>query len=204
MATSAAQIAANRGNAKRSTGPRTEEGKHASSSNSITTGLTATKIFFRPDEQSDFMELQSDLLEAFKPDGTPQTHFFDLLLHAAWNIRRCFLLESRIQDEALAKGLDDALLDNELSVKLDRVYRYKKMHESTHRRAMAGLRELQTEEVWRRDKGQFQDESILVDTTKVQLKACQSDSIQERTKLDVLRQQIESFIAPPSLPHQRR
>ena len=204
MATSAVQIAANRGNAQNSTGPRTEEGKRVSSMNALTTGLTAASIFVRPDEEPDFVEFRSSLKAELQPEGATQNHHFTLILHAAWNIRRCLLLETQIQHEALSKGLDDALLDDELVRKLDRVYRYRKTHESTHRRASASLRQLQSEQLWRRENQELQEESILTDTKNVLGRLRHDNAVEQRANLDVLRQHIESFIAPPPLPRGTR
>jgi hypothetical protein len=204
MATSAVQIQANRSNAQLSTGPRSDEGKRASSSNSTTSGLTSAKIFFRPDEQAEFDTFKSGLSAEFKPDGLTQCNLFDLILHAAWNLRRCYLLETHIQNEAISKGLDDALLDDELARKLDRIYRYRKMHESSHRRAMGDLRKLQTEQLWRQENQECQEESILTDTKNVVSRLRNDNAVEQRANLDVLRQHIESFIAPPPLAHHRQ
>jgi hypothetical protein len=204
MATSAVQIQANRANAQLSTGPRSDEGKRASSSNSTTSGLTSAKIFVRPDEQAEFDTFKSGLSAEFQPDGVTQCSLFDLILHAAWNLRRCYLLETHIQNEAISKGLADALLDDELARKLDRIYRYRKMHESSHRRAMADLRKLQTEQFWRQENQECEEESILTDTKNVISRLRNDNAVEQRANLDAFRQQIESFIAPPPLPHHRR
>ena len=45
--TSQKQIEANKANAKKSTGPKTEAGKLRSSMNAVTHGLTATSILIR-------------------------------------------------------------------------------------------------------------------------------------------------------------
>jgi hypothetical protein len=137
-----------------------------------------------------------------KPVGETQTHHFQLILHAQWNLQRCFELEAHIQNEAFSKRLADALLDDELARKLDRIYRYKKMHESSHRRASAELRHLQTECLWRKNSEQNPGkdaESILVDTAKVTIKQNHSKALKQRASLDAFRQQIEAFIAPPPL-----
>ena len=48
----------------------------------------------------------------------------------------------------------------------DRIYRYRKMHESSKRRAMAELRQLQTEQLWRREIDQEPDcASFIADTS---------------------------------------
>jgi hypothetical protein len=85
MAASAAQITANRANALLSTGPRTEEGKLASSSNSTSTGLTAAKIFVRPDEQDEFDAFEAGLRTELRPDGHTQQHILNRILHAAFS-----------------------------------------------------------------------------------------------------------------------
>ena len=41
------------------------------------------------------------------------------------------------------------------------------MHESSYRRAVAELRVLQTEQLWRRENEELQDEPVLANTAKV-------------------------------------
>jgi hypothetical protein len=190
---SPAQVIANRANALQSTGPRTEEGKRSCAANAVTSGLTAVQLFIRPDELPTFTQLKSDLLAELKPLGTTQNLLFDRILHAAWNLRRCDQLELKIQEEAFAKNLDDALLDDELTRKLDRIYRYKKMHESSHRRAMADLRQLQTEAVWRRESRELPEESILVNTAQVATRLGHLSAVDQRA----------SLAPPPLSPSQR-
>src|SRR5450432_3497915 len=194
---SAARIEANRANAQHSTGPRTEQGKLASSANATTTGLTAAKIFVRPEEQDEFNCFQANLESEIQPDGATQATLFDLILHAAWNLRRCFELESKIQSEAISKGLTDALLDDDLSGKLDRIYRYKKMHESSHRRAIADLRKLQTEQLWRNESQQCIDESILADTAQVAAQVGANERAKKKANEAMILEQMEAFCAPP-------
>src|SRR5579862_8004792 len=66
MAT-AAQIAANRANARRSTGPRTPEGKAASSRNALTHGATASDTYL------------ADFRAHFQPIGVLEAHLVDQL-----------------------------------------------------------------------------------------------------------------------------
>ena len=189
-----AQVTANRANAQLSTGPRTEEGKQASAANAITTGLTSAQIFVRPEEEEVFEAFDDAMVAEFKPEGVNQDHLFTIILHAAWNIRRCYTLETEIQNEAISQGLADALLDDCLSLKLDRIYRYKKMHESSHRRALAELRRQQTEHILRREHSELQEESILVNTgsilTALRTAAAHDEALQyrqtERTMLDYI------------------
>lgn len=201
---SAAQAIANRANALHSTGPRTEQGKRASSTNALTSGLTASKFFIRPDEQLEFDQFKSALQTELKPDGTLQSILFDRVLHAAWNLRRCDELEYKVQQEAHAKNLDDALADDELARKLDRIYRYKKMHESSQRRATSDLRQLQTEALWRRANKEPAKVSVLAGTAQITARLGRLNAVDQKANLDFLRQHIEAYIAPPPLDPNRR
>jgi hypothetical protein len=69
-----------------------------------------------------------------------------------WNIQRCTQLEAHLQEEAAAAGIADAMLDDQLSRKIDRLWRYKRMHESTLRQATSDFRKLKTEEFFRNEK----------------------------------------------------
>jgi hypothetical protein len=176
MSTTAKQLEANRANAQHSTGPRTEEGKQASSGNAITTGLTATRIFVAPEDGDAFEAMKDNLTAELAPRGELQLALFATILHATWNAQRCISLESSLQSEARSKGFEDALFNDELARKLDRVYRYKRTHESTQRKSIAELRKLQNEEFYRNNPsiaGTVEEApSVLVDTcvTKVAIK----------------------------------
>ena len=158
------------------------------------------QIFVRPDEKADFDAFESNLIAELKPAGQLQCHIFDQLLHAAWNIRRCFALEAEIQNEAIAKGILDALLDDELARKLDRVYRYKKTHEATQRAALKELRQLQTEDLFRRTVNQFEEESALPPTSQVLDKVHRAIANHRKAALDKTKAKVESFITAPFTP----
>lgn len=150
-ATSQARIDANRANAQLSTGPKTEEGKQKSSANAVVYGFTAAKLYIRPEEQEIFNVLATELRFELTPDGVTEHLYFDQILHASWNIQRCTIVEAELQTQAGAGGLLDAALsdDEALIKKLDRIYRYKRMHESALARATKELRSIQSERVHR-------------------------------------------------------
>ena len=70
MVATAAQIAANRANARRSTGPRTPEGKAAVAGNAITHGLRAKKHLLYFERYADFDRICRDLTAEWLP-ATP-------------------------------------------------------------------------------------------------------------------------------------
>src|ERR1022692_661146 len=81
-----AQINANRENAKKSTGPRTAEGKAASSRNRLLHGLRANKHILLDEDPEEFLFLLDDHLDRFQPVGASEEN---LVLRFAPN--RCRL-----------------------------------------------------------------------------------------------------------------
>ncbi len=134
-----AQILANQSNAQLSTGPRTVEGKAASARNARTHGLTAREVVIHPGEQPDFDQLLEDLTDELAPQGALEKLTFNNLVHAAWNQRRCRLLEA----DLAAKGLDP-LVDPEAEAESARIGRYAARAERSYYRALRELRTLQT------------------------------------------------------------
>ena len=57
------QIAANRANARKSTGPRTEAGKRRAKRNALTHGLTTKDTVLITENWRDFAHLRDDLIE---------------------------------------------------------------------------------------------------------------------------------------------
>jgi hypothetical protein len=195
--TTQAQIDANRANAQLSTGPKSEEGKRASSSNAIKSGLTGSRLYIRAGEQTEFDELQRLLTEQLQPSGILQCQFFDLILHASWNIHRCMALEANLQSETT---LEDAMLDDGLARKIDRLWRYKKMHESTLRQATAEFRKLKTEEFFRTESQIPKGQSVLADTQKVTVARARMTATETRQRASELRAALDAKFKPIVLP----
>src|SRR5205085_8208049 len=93
MATTA-QILANRENSKLSTGPRTSEGKAASSANAITHGLSAADPVLPHEDRNQF----NALLERYQSDFAPTTAHEEFLVSqmagARWKLDRIERIES--------------------------------------------------------------------------------------------------------------
>ena len=143
MAT-AAQVSANRENAQKSTGPRTEEGKARSSKNATKHGFNSKEFIVADNQQEEFASLSESLRKQVSPLGALEQEVFTQLLHAAWNLRRVRRLEAE-----LAGGDIDPLADASLDGLLDRLARYHARFERTFYRAMKELRTLQTNSVIR-------------------------------------------------------
>src|ERR1039458_5143886 len=74
-----AQIAANRQNAQKSTGPRTPEGKAVSSQNAFQSGLDADSQFCYGEDRADFYRLQVEYFTRFSPQSPEERFHVDTL-----------------------------------------------------------------------------------------------------------------------------
>jgi hypothetical protein len=168
------------------------------SENAIRSGLTSAKLFVRAAEQAEFDELLQLLTDQLKPGGIMQCQYFDLILHASWNIRRCMHLEANLQLDALENN--DVMLDDELSRKLDRILRYKKMHEATLRQSTAEFRKLKTEEFSRVENQVPIGQSVLADTQKVLAAKARTTAAESRMRVTEIRQALDKKFKPIVLP----
>jgi hypothetical protein len=97
MAT-AAQVLANRANAQNSTGPKTAEGKQASSANSTKFGLFSAKNCVRPDEHEEYEAMCAGLLTTLNPVGHLEEMLAADIVRAAWRLRRCTVAEAELEE----------------------------------------------------------------------------------------------------------
>ena len=83
---------ANRMNSKRSTGPRTQRGKHTAKYNALTLGLFATHVVIPvcdgDDSDAEFQALLSGLHQQFQPEGTFEEWFVFKIAECMWRLRR--------------------------------------------------------------------------------------------------------------------
>ncbi len=94
------QAEANRQNAKKSTGPRTPEGKAASSRNGLTHGLSGDKHFILEGEDPEaFLRLLQDLHDHLRPVGDSEDLAVQRIAAAQWRLDRAFALETGIYRE---------------------------------------------------------------------------------------------------------
>jgi hypothetical protein len=92
-----ARIDANRENAKKSTGPRTPEGKAASSRNRLVHGLRANKhILIGDDNPADFLLLLQSLDATFRPVGEGEEMLVTQIAHDQWRLERALPMEAAI------------------------------------------------------------------------------------------------------------
>jgi len=93
---SRAQIAANRRNAQKSTGPRTGEGKCASRFNALKTGIDAKAEVLPNESAEDLAALIREYYERFHPSAPEERCLVDALVTSDWQIRRLRKAEAEL------------------------------------------------------------------------------------------------------------
>ncbi len=102
-----AQIAANRKNAKKSTGPKTAQGKAAASKNAVKHGFFARDDVVRDEKQEDFDLYREEMLAEMGPVGVMETTLAERIVNLAWRLRRA----EKMQDQALEMQMRTDMLD---------------------------------------------------------------------------------------------
>jgi hypothetical protein len=91
------KLAANRRNAQRSTGPRTERGKNTSKFNAVITGLFAKHVVIPlcdgEGSEEQFAQLLADLKQEFRPEGPLEELYVEKLAKSMWRFRRATCAE---------------------------------------------------------------------------------------------------------------
>ena len=101
------KIEANRRNAQRSTGPKTQAGKAASSRNATRHGLAGNSIVVLPTEDPDDLDqLTATITAEFKPAGDTEEFFVHQMIAARWKLLRIQRLEAGAYDEIFEAETD--------------------------------------------------------------------------------------------------
>lgn len=140
---SPAQIAANRQNALKSTGPRTPEGKAKVRLNSLVHGLRTQDVVLAGEDQQAFDELRRSFLEKYRPQDPDELYCVDKMIASYWRSRRipkieAELFSNRISGMAVAFTQDASAWDG-----FARLTRYESSLDRIFYRALNQLRELQ-------------------------------------------------------------
>src|SRR4051794_30410073 len=110
-----AQLAANRANAQRSTGPRSVEGKSVSRFNALKHGADATSITLPGEDPAAYQAL-ADAYDAQHRPADPTTRFLiDSMIRADWQKQRLQSLEADLIRKMLAETPGASLIDVMLS-----------------------------------------------------------------------------------------
>jgi hypothetical protein len=110
---SAAQVRANRANAKKSTGPRTEAGKEKASRNAVRHGLLAREAVVPGEDPEEFESYRQWMLAELAPAGPVEAVLAERVVGLSWRLRRA----ERLQNAAFAEldnGTPTPLLEAQL------------------------------------------------------------------------------------------
>ena len=88
------QVRANRENARRSTGPRTEEGKAVVRMNAVRHGLLSSKARHSDEDKKVFESFRERLYMGLQPEGGLEELLADMVCASAWRLRRLMSVEA--------------------------------------------------------------------------------------------------------------
>ncbi len=145
-----AQLAANRANAQKSTGPRSAEGKSASRFNALRHGADAASTVIPGEDPAEYQALAAEYRSEFRPDRPSERFHVETMLRADWQKRRLQRVESdlfrTLLSEAEGESLAAAFLSASPAAKLlARIQRQIAAFERTWHRAHAELRRTRQE-----------------------------------------------------------
>jgi hypothetical protein len=110
------QIEANRQNAQKSTGPKTEEGRAAVRLNGLKHGLTAQTLVLPGENEADFQDLLNSYTAEHEPVTPTENALVTQLVMATWRMRRLYHMEAgyyayklkALSDTGTRHNLDDS------------------------------------------------------------------------------------------------
>jgi hypothetical protein len=97
------QLAANRANAQKSTGPTSDTGKSVSKYNSLSHGLTCFMICLPGEDKEMYEEIRAEYHEYFQPDNIVVRGMVDDLAATRWRILRIARAENGLVREQMAR-----------------------------------------------------------------------------------------------------
>ncbi len=119
------QVAANRLNAQRSTGPRTPAGKTRVSMNATKHGFTARDVVLPGEDPADFEHFRAGILASLDPHGALENFFAEKIADDAWRLTRVRRFEAALYrrgcEELLVKQAEELVAQYESTAK-DRLF----------------------------------------------------------------------------------
>ncbi len=103
------QIHANRQNAQKSTGPRTQKGKEIVAQNALKHGLSARHDVVITENQEDFDLHRDSLLDELAPQGPMESMLADRIVSLSWRLKRADLIQNQTFDAMHEKNTTNPL-----------------------------------------------------------------------------------------------
>ncbi|CAN5462202.1 hypothetical protein BH09PLA1_BH09PLA1_28420 [soil metagenome] len=119
MRVSPTRLAANRRNARKSTGPRTAAGKHRSSRNAVSHGIFCNDLVLDGESQELFDQLRNNLLMELSPQTLVELMICDRIVTAQWKLRRLNTVEMMTHETNAQRTVIDSIHDSDTLQKID-------------------------------------------------------------------------------------
>jgi hypothetical protein len=184
-----AQIHANQANAQHSTGPKTEQGKAASSRNNFRHGFTGAFHLLPTENQSQFAGLLESLRNEHKPATITEAMLVETMAQSFWLVQRAIafqnecLAQAPLLPEERDRRLDEPAALSEAKTKELALYlRYQTTHQRAFHRSLNDLLKLRAE----KRKAEIGFESQKQKQALIELRQSAENRRQERHKWDVL------------------
>jgi hypothetical protein len=98
-----AQTKANRENAQKSTGPRTEEGKAVVSQNAVKHGLFAAEAVITGENPADYQAYHDQFLAELAPYGMIEIMLAERIVSLAWRLQRAERMQNQVIDDMIGR-----------------------------------------------------------------------------------------------------
>jgi hypothetical protein len=143
---SAKQRAANERNAQKSTGPKTPEGKTASSLNNLRHGLRSENILLPGEDASVRAVLTESYYHQFKPVGPVEHRHVERLIAIDWRMRRVEAMEAGALTWTGEPLVEAMVNDFRMPFSLvSRVWRYESQMDRSYQQTLRDLRAMQAQ-----------------------------------------------------------
>jgi hypothetical protein len=139
------QIAANRLNAQKCTGPRTPEGKAISSQNALKTGIDANSEILRCEDREQHDTLVAEFYKRYHPTEPEERSLVDMLIRSEWLTRRYATIEAGVWEQGFKEIGNVALgkVFNRSDESFNRVDRRINSAQRNYQKALKQLTEMQ-------------------------------------------------------------
>ena len=155
---SEARLRANRENAKKSTGPRTTEGKKRSSQNSISHGIYSAIFAEHTREEakeglfSEYTLLRRQYREFFRPETGPEEQLVDELVNVTWRRSQAYAEREELMDNELKPGVNRFMIEKRAEI-------FEKREQRLLVRSSRILRDLEFLSRWRKRRRDEDDDA---------------------------------------------
>ncbi|HUS89036.1 MAG TPA: hypothetical protein VMW91_06645, partial [Desulfosporosinus sp.] len=103
-----AQIKANQQNARKSTGPQTDEGKAVVSQNAVKHGLFAAESVISGEDPSGYEDFHEKFLADLAPVGMAESVLAERIVSLSWRLRRAVRMQNQSIDVMIALAETDS------------------------------------------------------------------------------------------------